>query len=227
MTLHSRTLCADWQKSDSCNGEPEGLFQAFGQRSAARRKRKPRSQGSLLPALRREREGALSRSAGRAGENPGNEVEVESEKKIKEEKRAREREGNLPSLSPPPHPLVVVVVFFCLHLFSPSPPLGYLWPHEPVTDLSMANFNGQACHDISLVAVRSCRWSRACIVPQQHLIVCEGVYLFIYAHEVKDTDCIAQLMQKNTIQATVSRIGPVMPLSLPNFCMPLPSLAIS
>ena len=51
--------------------------------------------------------------------------------------------------------------------------------------------NGQACHDISLVPVRSCRWSRACIVPQQRFIVCEGVDLFIYAHEVKDTDCIA------------------------------------
>ena len=139
----------------------------------------------------RERALSLSRSAGRVGENPGNEVEEESEKKTKEEKRARERERNLPSLSLLPHPLVVVTFFFCSHLFSLSPPLGYLWPHEPVTDLSMANFNGQACHDISLVSVRSCRWSRACIVPQQHIIVREGVYLFIYAHEVKDTDCLA------------------------------------
>ena len=139
---------------------------------------------SYPPYGARERELSLSRSAGRVGENPGNEVEEESEKKTKEEKRASEREGNLPSLSPLPHPLVVVVFFFCSHL-------GYLWPHEPVTDLSMANFNGQACHNISLVSVRGCRWSRACIVPQQHLIVREGVYLIIYAHEVKDTDCIA------------------------------------
>ena len=37
----------------------------------------PRSQGSLLPALRseREREGERERERGRVGENPGNEVE--------------------------------------------------------------------------------------------------------------------------------------------------------
>ena len=69
------------------------------------------------PERERERALSLSRSAGRVGENPGNEVEEESEKKTKEEKRAREREGNLPSLSPLPHPLVVVIFFFLLTSF--------------------------------------------------------------------------------------------------------------
>ena len=42
----------------------------------------------------------------------------ESEKKIKEEKRGREREGNLPSLSPLPHPLVAIVFFLLTSLFA-------------------------------------------------------------------------------------------------------------
>ena len=136
----------------------------------------------------RERALSLSRSAGRVGENPGNEVEEESEKKTKEEKRAREREGNLPSLSPLPHPVVVVIFFFLLTSFFAVATAGL-----PVASRACDRpVNGQFfCHDISLVSVRSCRWSRASIVPQQHIIVREGVYLFIYAHEVKDTDCIA------------------------------------
>ena len=35
----------------------------------------PRSQGSLLPALRSERERDPGNSVGRVGENPGNEVD--------------------------------------------------------------------------------------------------------------------------------------------------------
>ena len=139
---------------------------------------------SYPPYGARERELSLSRSAGRVGENPGNEVEEESEKKLRRKRGRGRGKGTFPRSHPYPTPSSLLFFFFCSHL-------GYLWPHEPVTDLSMANFNGQACHNISLVSVRSCRWSRACIVPQQHLIVCEGVYLFIYAHEVKDMDCIA------------------------------------
>ena len=61
--------------------------------------------------------GARARSAGRVGENPGNEVEEESEKKLRRKRgRGREKGTFTRSLSPLPHPFVVVFFFFPAHV---------------------------------------------------------------------------------------------------------------